>query len=282
MSMNPDNSKRRPAWDGDSATNGRIGGGNGSGLALHLRDVRKTYGEGDSAVRALRGIDLGVPSGQLVMLVGPSGCGKTTLVSILSGVLGADEGEVSVFGVDWRVLRPAEATARRAELMGFVFQSFNLIPTLNVLENTCVPLLVRGMREREAQERAAAMLVEVGLGDRLGSMPSQLSGGQQQRVAIARALVGKPRLLVCDEPTAALDGRTGQHIMDLIKAAASGQDEQGRDRVVVVVTHDNRIFHYADRILEMEDGRLKPTVSQHTIEEQHHIPTFDAGDTLSK
>lgn len=256
-----------------------MSGANGS--ALHLRGVKKTYGEGDNAVRALRGIDLDVPHSQLIMLVGPSGCGKTTLVSILSGVLSADEGQVSVFGVDWGSLSSARATARRAELMGYVFQSFNLIPTLNTIENTAVPLIVRGVREREAHRRAAELLAEVGLGDRLRAMPSQLSGGMQQRVAIARALVGKPRLLVCDEPTAALDGRTGQHIMDLIKAAARGTDDQGRPRVVVVVTHDNRIFHYADRIVEMEDGRLKPTVSQHVIEESHHVPTFDPSDSIA-
>ncbi|MBL8747225.1 MAG: ABC transporter ATP-binding protein [Phycisphaerae bacterium] len=253
-----------------------------NGGALHLRGVKKTYGVGENAVRALRGIDLDVPSSQLVMLVGPSGCGKTTLVSILSGVLDADEGSVEVFGVDWRALRSAEATKRRSELMGFVFQSFNLIPTLNVVENTSVPLLVRGLGERAAQRRAAELLIEVGLGDRLKSMPGELSGGQQQRVAIARALVGKPRLLVCDEPTAALDGRTGQRIMELIQSAARGKDEAGRDRVVVVVTHDNRIFHYADRIIEMEDGRLKPTLSQHVLEESHHVPTFDPADTITQ
>jgi putative ABC transport system ATP-binding protein len=133
---------------------------------------------------------------------------------------------------------------------------------------------------REAGRRAEAALAEVGLADRCGSMPSELSGGQQQRVAIARALVGRPRLLVCDEPTAALDGRTGQSVMDLIKSASRGADGEGRERVVVVVTHDNRIFHYADRIIEMEDGRLKPTLSKHTVEESHHVPTFDASDTL--
>jgi putative ABC transport system ATP-binding protein len=255
-----------------------VTGANGSnGSALHLRGVKKTYGTGDNAVRALRGIDLDVPASQLIMLVGPSGCGKTTLVSILSGVLSADEGQVNVFGVDWSSLTSARATARRAELMGYVFQSFNLIPTLNAVENTAVPLIVRGVREREAERRAALVLAEVGLGDRIHAMPAQLSGGMQQRVAIARALVGKPRLLVCDEPTAALDGRTGQHIMDLIQAAARGTDDQGRPRVVVVVTHDNRIFHYADRIVEMEDGVLKPTLSHYTIEEQHHVPKFDDG-----
>ena len=247
-------------------------------VAIRLRGLSKTYGVGANAVRALRGVDLEVESGQLVMLVGPSGCGKTTLVSIVSGVLDADEGVAEVFGVDWSGLRPSAAAARRGEVVGFVFQQFNLIPTLTVLENTLVPLLVRGVGRNEARDRASEALNAVGLGARLKDLPRQLSGGQQQRVAIARALVGRPRLLVCDEPTAALDGKTGQTCMELISAAARGVDDQGRPRVVVVVTHDNRIFHYADRIVEMEDGRLKPTLSQHVIDEQHHVPRYETDE----
>jgi putative ABC transport system ATP-binding protein len=248
-------------------------------VAIRLHGLTKTYGKGINMVRALRGIELDVMSGQLVMLVGPSGCGKTTLVSIVSGVLDADEGGVcDVFGVDWRSLRPGQAAERRGRTVGFVFQSFNLIPTLTVLENTTVPLLVRGIGRGEAMDRAAAGLKAVGLGDRVKSMPSQLSGGMQQRVAIARALVGRPRLLVCDEPTAALDGKTGQTVMDLIASAARDLDDEGKPRCVVVVTHDNRIFHYADRIIEMEDGKLKTTLSKHVLDESHHIPQFD--DTI--
>lgn len=248
-------------------------------VAIRLHGLTKTYGKGASTVRALRGIELEVASGQLVMLVGPSGCGKTTLVSIVSGVLDADAGGVcDVFGIDWRTLSPARAAERRGRTVGFVFQSFNLIPTLTVLENTIVPLLVRGVGRGEAKDRAAAGLKAVGLGDRLSSLPSQLSGGMQQRVAIARALVGRPRLLVCDEPTAALDGKTGQTVMDLIASAARELDDDGQPRVVIVVTHDNRIFHYADRIIEMEDGRLKPTLSKHVLDESRHIPEFE--DTI--
>lgn len=246
--------------------------------AIRLRGVTKTYGSGSNEVKALRGVDLEVAPSKLIMLVGPSGCGKTTLVSILSGVLDADGGRAEVFGVDWATIGTNAKAQRRAELVGFVFQSFNLIPTLNALENTCVPLIVRGKSERHAREAASKALSDVGLGDRLKSLPSQLSGGQQQRVAIARALVARPRLVVCDEPTAALDGKTGQQVMELIKDAARGKDEQGRDRVVVVVTHDNRIFHYADQIVEMEDGRLKKGLSAHVIEESHHVPTFEDED----
>ncbi len=246
----------------------------GESLAVELRGVTKTYGSGSTSVHALRGVDLEVKKSELVMLVGPSGCGKTTLVSIISGVLGADSGVAKLFGIDWSTLGNEQQTLRRGELVGFVFQQFNLIPTLSIIENVSVPLLIRGVREREALERAAAALTSVELGDRTKSLPSQLSGGQQQRVAIARALVGEPRLIVCDEPTASLDGHTGQVVMDLIKDTARSRTDENHRRCVIVVTHDTRIFHYADRIVEMEDGRLKKTLSQHTREEAAHVPRF--------
>lgn len=248
---------------------------------MALREVVKTFGEGKAAVHALRGITADIHENQLVMLVGPSGCGKTTLVSIISGVLDATSGSVSVFGTEWSAIRPDQRTRRRGELLGFVFQSFNLIPTLTVGENTSVPLLIRGASRAEALDRAAAVLKEVGLGDRVNAMPAELSGGMQQRVAIARALVGRPRLIVCDEPTAALDGQRGQAIMELIHKASRGGDGAGGEnlsRCVIVVTHDARIFHYADRIIEMEDGRLKSAVSPHILEEAKWVPRYDDGE----
>ncbi len=247
-------------------------------IAVSLRKVSKSFGTGRTVVHALRGVDADIHENQLVMLVGPSGCGKTTLVSVISGVLDADEGEVSVFGTCWNALRRDQRTKLRGEIVGFVFQQFNLIPTLTVGENTCVPLLVRGMNRGAALERAAEVLAQVGLGDRIDSMPSQLSGGMQQRVAIARALVGRPRLIVCDEPTAALDGQRGQAIMELIHQASrggSGANGGSEPRCVIVVTHDARIFHYADRIIEMEDGRLKSQVSHHILEEAKYVPRYD-------
>jgi putative ABC transport system ATP-binding protein len=243
-------------------------------LAVRLRGVTKTFGRGSAAVPALRGVDMDIAPGSLVMLVGPSGCGKTTLVSVISGVLDADEGEAVVYGVDWSSLRPDKRTARRGELVGFVFQQFNLIPSLSAEENVSVPLIIRGVPQREALARARRMLEEVGLGDRTRARPSQLSGGMQQRVAIARALVGNPALLVCDEPTANLDARTGQTVMDLIANAAKSVDAQGRKRCVIVVTHDARIFHYADRIEEMEDGELKDTPSHFVKEEAKFVPQY--------
>jgi putative ABC transport system ATP-binding protein len=209
------------------------------------------------------------------MLVGPSGCGKTTLVSIISGVLDADEGDVELYGVEWKSLGQDRRSARRGELVGFVFQQFNLIPALTIRENAAVPLLIRGVPRREALERAGAALRDVGLGSRLHDRPAQLSGGMQQRVAVARALVGDPALLVCDEPTANLDARTGQSVMDLIHKASRGTDAAGRKRTVVVVTHDARIFHYADRIEEMEDGTIKDHPSKIVEEEARWVPQYE-------
>jgi putative ABC transport system ATP-binding protein len=248
-----------------------------AGPAIRVRDVTKTFGQGAAAVPALRGVSLEIDPGQLVMLVGPSGCGKTTLVSIISGVLDADSGEVSVFGTRWSDLTPDERTARRGEVVGFVFQQFNLIPTLTIEENVAVPLIIRGESRAVAARRAREVLASVGLDGRASARPAQLSGGMQQRVAIARALVGDPALLVCDEPTANLDARTGQSAMDLIHAASRGRDARGRPRCVIVVTHDARIFHYADRIEEMEDGRLKAEPSHFVQEERKWVPHYENG-----
>jgi putative ABC transport system ATP-binding protein len=248
--------------------------GNGQ-PSVFARGVKKTFGTAGAAVHALRGVNMTIQPGQLVMLVGPSGCGKTTLVSVISGVLDADDGEVSVYGTQWQDLSQDRRTARRGELVGFVFQQFNLIPALTIQENAAVPLFIRGVLRTEALDRAAKALDDVGLGNRLRDQPAQLSGGMQQRVAVARALVGNPALLVCDEPTANLDARTGQSVMELIHAASRGQDAQGRPRTVLVVTHDARIFHYADRIEEMEDGLVKDHPSKIIEEEARWVPQYD-------
>ena len=221
------------------------------GLAVRCDDVVKTYGSGSSQVTALRGIDIDVRQGELLMLVGPSGCGKTTLISVIAGILDRDGGDCRVFGQDFQKLPAAEKTRYRGQTIGFVFQAFNLLPTLTAAENASVPLLIAGVKRAEALDRARAMLDRVGLGNRAGSMPSQLSGGQQQRVAIARALVHAPRLIVCDEPTSALDHETGQRVMELLREVALGEG-----RALVIVTHDQRIFEFADRIAHMDDGRI--------------------------
>ena len=226
------------------------------GLAVRCDDVVKTYGSGSSQVVALRGVDLDVRCCELMMLVGPSGCGKTTLISVIAGILDPDSGECHVFGQDLPRMAASDKTRYRGRTIGFVFQAFNLLPTLTAAENAAVPLLINGVKRREAVERARHLLDRVGLGDRGNALPSQLSGGQQQRVAIARALVHGPKLIVCDEPTSALDEKTGHTVMELMREVALGEG-----RSLIVVTHDARIFEFADRIAKMNDGRVEKVVT---------------------
>ncbi len=221
-------------------------------LAIQTRDLVKTFGQGEGTVHALKGVNFEARCGELMMIVGPSGCGKTTLLSVLCGTLHYDSGSVVVFEKDLADLSSAQLTAFRGSHIGFVFQQFNLIPTWTALENVSVPLLLQGRKRREAEAAAAALLAQVGLAERTRSLPSQLSGGQQQRVAIARALVHQPRLLICDEPTAALDAAAGRKVLELLRQTACHPG-----RCVIVVTHDSRIFPFADRIAEMDDGVLK-------------------------
>jgi putative ABC transport system ATP-binding protein len=219
--------------------------------AVYCRAVTKSYVSGPTKVMALRGVDLEVRLGELLMLVGPSGCGKTTLISVVAGILDHDEGECRVFQEDLRAMGRNPKTLFRGRNVGFVFQAFNLLPTLTALENVSIPLLLLGLKKAEAQSRAQEMLTRVGLADRLQSLPAQLSGGQAQRVAIARALVHRPRLIVCDEPTSALDADTGHKVLEVFRETALAED-----RALIIVTHDNRIFNFADRIARMEDGRI--------------------------
>jgi putative ABC transport system ATP-binding protein len=222
-----------------------------SAAAVRCLGVTKTFGAGTSATRALRGVDVEVLAGRMTLLVGPSGCGKTTLISIIAGLLDPSSGSVMLFDQNLTRMSARELVRFRATNIGFVFQQFNLLPALTAAENTAVPLLVRGIRRSAAVRRARELLAEVSLADRADALPSQLSGGQQQRVAIARALVNEPRLLVCDEPTAALDSESGQTVMRLFRQVAIRDD-----RVVIIVTHDNRIFSYGDPIVRMNDGRV--------------------------
>jgi putative ABC transport system ATP-binding protein len=226
-----------------------------SDVAVTIQGVHKSFGEGEARVHVLRGIDLDVKSGELLMLVGPSGCGKTTLISIVAGILDGDDGRSLVLGRNMKKMSVREKTAFRGRHIGFVFQAFNLIPALPIVENAAIPLILNGMKKKEAVERAAEMLDRVGLGKRILAMPTQLSGGQQQRVAIARALVPQPKLVVCDEPTSALDHENGERVMGLLRTMAA---EQGT--TLVVVTHDARIFGHADRIAKMNDGRIVEVV----------------------
>jgi len=219
--------------------------------------VTKTYGIGDARVMALRGIDLDVRRGEVLMLVGPSGCGKTTLISVIAAILSQDSGNCQVLGRDLMGMDQNERTRFRGVSIGFVFQLFNLLPALNAVENVSVPLLINGISRKNAETQASEILVEVDLGARLSALPAQLSGGQQQRVAIARALVHDPKLIVCDEPTSSLDHETGRSVMNILRGIAKSPD-----RALIVVTHDPRIFEFADRIAHMDDGKIIEIVDQ--------------------
>lgn len=228
--------------------------------AVRVRGIVKSFGSGDTKVTVLKGIDLDIYLGELLLLVGESGGGKTTLLSVIAGILDIDEGNLDVLGVPLAELPAGKRTHFRGQTMGFIYQQFNLLPSLTAAENVAVPLLIQGIGRGKAVPRARAMLERVGLGDRTEFLPKNLSGGQQQRVAIARALVNEPRVLICDEPTAMLDGPNGQKIMELLR-------EVGRspDRTVIVVTHDSRIFRFGDRMAELTDGRI---VGIHPIQKE--------------
>ncbi|MDX2149775.1 MAG: ABC transporter ATP-binding protein [Bryobacteraceae bacterium] len=217
--------------------------------AIVCRSVLKNFGSGDNVVRVLRGVDLDVNYGEMTFLVGPSGCGKTTLLSVIAGLLNLSGGDLAVLGTKVAELRNGRAVLFRRQNLGFVFQQFNLLPSLTAAENAAVPLMAAGWDRKKAVAKAKELLADLGLGERMDARPNELSGGQQQRVAFARALVHEPRLVVCDEPTSALDAETGQHVMELLRRIAVRPD-----RAVLVVTHDSRIYPFADRIAHMNDG----------------------------
>ncbi len=215
---------------------------------LSARQVTKTYRTGTHEVPALRGVDLDIAAGQLVMIMGPSGNGKTTLLNCLSGLDDIDAGTVRVDGEDLFALSDAERTRHRAERMGFIFQAFNLIPVLSAAENVELPLLVTGTAPKTAREQAREMLSRVGLADRADHRPGELSGGEQQRVTVARALVAEPALVWADEPTGALDSQTAGEIVELLhEVHAAGQ-------TLVVVTHDEALGRSGQRLVQVRDG----------------------------
>jgi putative ABC transport system ATP-binding protein len=243
--------------------------------AVQCRDVRKEFGEGATQVKVLRGVDFDALPGRLTFLVGPSGCGKTTLISVIAGLLDSSSGKVELFGQDIAALSAADRILFRRKNLGFVYQQYNLLPALTAAENSAVPLLAAGVPQREAVDKSKALLVELGLEERLDTLPSKLSGGQQQRVALARALVHEPRLILCDEPTAALDHATGEAVMQLLADNAVNPT-----RAVIVVTHDTRVFHYADVIAHMDDGRIVKTEArrQAQIADHDRLPNTRLND----
>jgi len=219
--------------------------------AIRVSGVEKEFGSGSSAARALRGADLTVPFGSITMLVGPSGCGKTTLLSIIAGLLRPTSGGVTVLDQDVFAMSDSTQVAFRRKNMGFIFQQYNLLPSLSAAENAAVGLLAAGVSRKDALARASKALSTLGLEQKLDNLPRTLSGGQQQRVAVARALVHEPRIVLCDEPTAALDGKSGRAVMEMMAAVAVRDD-----RAVLIVTHDSRIFDFAHQIVHMEDGQI--------------------------
>ena len=218
---------------------------------LEARNVVKELGQGAGLVRALKGVSLSLYQGELTLLMGPSGSGKTTLLSILGCILTPTSGSVTVAGRRVDGLDPEALAEVRRRNIGFIFQSYNLFPTLTALENVRLALDVRGMTTAETVIRAETALREVGLGHRLRSYPRNMSGGEQQRVAVARALAGDPAVILADEPTAALDSENGHQVMQLLALIA-----KEKQRAVLAVTHDPRTHAYADRIVRIEDGLI--------------------------
>ena len=230
--------------------------------AIAVRQLTKTYDVGTAGTLALRGIDLDVNAEELLMLMGPSGSGKTTLLSVMGCILTATSGSVRVGGKEIVGLREKELPAIRLEHIGFVFQGFNLFPTLTAGENIELMLDLKGVSAAKAKKRAQELLEQVGLGNKYSSFPADLSGGQKQRVAIARALAGDPAIILADEPTAALDSHTGRTVMEMMSELA-----HKRGRAVVIVTHDSRVVSFADRIVRIEDGMIATSSESEMVPE---------------
>ncbi|HVY41578.1 MAG TPA: ABC transporter ATP-binding protein [Hyphomicrobiaceae bacterium] len=237
-------------------------------VVLQARDIAMQLGQGAGKVRALKGVSITLSAGELTLLMGPSGSGKTTLLSILGCILTPTSGTVQIVGKSTQNLDPEQLAHLRRQHIGFVFQSYNLFPTLTAEENVRLALDVRGNARGPSRQMARAALVSVGLGHKLGSYPSNMSGGEQQRVAIARALAGAPSLILADEPTAALDGENGQAVMALLSEIAKREH-----RAVLAVTHDPRTLPFADRIVNIEDGRI--------VGEKRQRPKFNVAGNVS-
>ncbi|MGW1620397.1 ABC transporter ATP-binding protein [Streptomyces sp. NPDC002172] len=225
--------------------------GTAAGGMVVVEDLRRTYGSGETAVHALRGVSFNVPRGELVALRGRSGSGKTTVLNLVGGLDTPDGGRIILDGTDLAGLGADDLLALRRDRVGFVFQSFGLIPVLTAAENVGVPLRLRKVPAREREARVRLLLSLVGLSDHADQRPGELSGGQQQRVAIARALANNPALIIADEPTGQLDADTGLTVMNLLRAVVRSESV-----TALVATHDTQLLALADRVLELRDGRI--------------------------
>ena len=214
-------------------------------------NIVKELGEGAGKIRAVDDVSVSIYPGELTLLMGPSGSGKTTLISMIGCILSPTSGDVIIAGLSTKGLSPDALARLRRQHIGFIFQSYNLFPTLNATENVRLALDVRGMKGSESRDRSVEALKAVGLGHRMKNYPRQMSGGEQQRVAVARALAGSPSIILADEPTAALDSENGHGVMRLLREIAHNEE-----RSVLAVTHDHRTLSYADRILTIEDGHI--------------------------
>jgi putative ABC transport system ATP-binding protein len=236
---------------------------------VSVRGVTKVYEEGANKIQVLHGVDFDVEQGEVVLLMGPSGSGKTTLLSIMGCILRATTGSVKVAGREVASLKERELPEVRLKHIGFIFQGFNLFPTLTVGENVELALYLKRIRGERAKQESQQLIEQVGLAKKYDSFPVDLSGGQKQRVAIARALAGSPGVILADEPTAALDSTSGRNVMEMMRELA-----HTHGRGVVVVTHDSRVLEYGDRIVHMEDGRISEGLS----EEMKFLPAGSGND----
>lgn len=218
---------------------------------IEIKNISKDFEVAGIKNRVLHNINLEISAGKLTMLVGQSGCGKTTLLSIITSILQPSEGEIIINNVHITKLKDKDKTNFRRKNLGFIFQQYNLLPALTAIENAAIPLIADGIKIKPALEIASQILINIDMKEHLNKLPNQLSGGQQQRVAIARSLVHDPKVIVCDEPTAALDATTGYKVMEILQ-----KHSKANDRAVIVVTHDDRIFKFADKIIKMEDGKI--------------------------
>lgn len=242
---------------------------NAGKVILEARGIHKVLGQAPTQCQVLKDVDLSLNTGELTLLMGPSGSGKTTLLSILGCILTPTEGHLTLAGHSTKGLKAEGLAQLRRRHVGFVFQSYNLVPTLTAIENVMLALDLRDCKGGDAYDVAAEALLAVGLGHRMNANPSKLSGGEKQRVAIARALAGSPSVILADEPTAALDSQNGMAVMELLAQVA-----QDTKRAVLAVTHDHRTLQYADRIVRIEDGRISSSerpkqrtaiVSEHNV-----------------